>query len=84
MSILIYLLVAGCGANILTLEIVGTRVLGPYFGVDIFILSALISTTLAALSLGYYLGGKIADEHKKPVDLAWLAIIAGILIGLIP
>ena len=44
--------VAISGACVLAIEILGTRLLGPFYGVDLFLWSALISTTLAALSLG--------------------------------
>ena len=51
--------------------------LGPFYGVSIFLWSALISITLAALSLGYFLGGIAADRRKNPIDLAYILIVAG-------
>ena len=48
MSRLLYLVVSVSGACILSLEILGTRVLGPFYGVSIYLWSALISITLAA------------------------------------
>jgi spermidine synthase len=76
--------VALSGAAVLTIEILGTRLLGPYYGVSLFLWSALISVTLAALSLGYALGGRWADRHPAPARLALLLAIAGLWILCIP
>ncbi len=40
------------GAVLMALEIVGSRVLAPYFGSSIFVWGSLISVVLAALSVG--------------------------------
>jgi len=73
-----------CGAAVLALEIVGTRVLGPFFGVTIYLWSALISVTLLALSIGYVVGGKVADRHPTLSLLSWLILASGLLVLLIP
>jgi len=59
-----------CGAIIMTLELVGSRVLAPYVGTSIFVWTSLIGIMLASLSLGYWLGGLIAD---KKLDLKILS-----------
>ena len=46
---LLLLVVAVSGAAVLSLELLGTRLLGPFYGVSLFLWSALISVTLAAL-----------------------------------
>ena len=47
------------GACVLIIEIIAIRILSPYFGNTIFTVSSVISVVLAALSLGYYFGGKV-------------------------
>ena len=47
----LYVIVAVAGAAVLAIEILGTRVLGPFYGVSLFLWSALISVTLLALSV---------------------------------
>ncbi len=66
------------GAAVLALEILGTRVLGPFYGVSLFLWSALIAITLAALSLGYALGGRWADSNAKLHHLGILFAGAGL------
>jgi spermidine synthase len=69
--------VALSGASVLVLEILGTRVLGPYYGVSLFLWSALIAVTLAALAAGYALGGRLADRSSGSGRLAALLALAG-------
>ncbi len=62
------------GACILIIEIVAIRILSPYFGNSIFTFSSVISVVLFALSLGYYVGGGLADKY--PREAVFYAIIA--------
>lgn len=66
------------GASILVIELIGTRVLAPFFGSGIYTWSALIAITLAALALGYSLGGRFADKSPRPIILFYLCLLAGI------
>jgi predicted membrane-bound spermidine synthase len=61
-------------------EIVGSRVLGPYLGTSIFIWTSLIGIVLASLSLGYWLGGRLADREPSYPRLAWIILLSGIFI----
>ncbi len=80
----LYLVVALAGGAVLALEILGTRLLGPFYGVSLYLWSALISVTLAALSLGYFLGGAWADRGPTPRRLSGLLLAAGLWIFAIP
>jgi len=59
----LYLTVTLSGAAVMILELLGTRIIGPFYGVSLYVWSSLIAVTLVALALGYYLGGYIADRH---------------------
>ena len=84
MNKLLFLVVFISGSAILAIEILGTRILGPYYGVSIFLWSALIGVTLIALSIGYTLGGHWADKNPTYIGLAILLICAGLWIIIIP
>jgi len=71
-----------CGAVVMIFELVGSRVLGPYFGTSIFVWTSLIGIILGSLSLGYYLGGKIADKKPNFNSLSIIIFLAAISIGL--
>ncbi len=63
-SWLLMFTVAWCGAVVMALEIMGTRIIAPLFGASLFVWTALISTTLLSLAAGYCLGGYLADKHS--------------------
>ena len=59
---LLYITCFFTGAIILILEVLGFRLLAPYFGMSVYVSGSLIGIILTSLSLGYYLGGRIADK----------------------
>jgi spermidine synthase len=71
-----------CGAVVMVFELVGSRVLGPYFGTSIFIWTSLIGIILGSLSLGYYFGGKIADKKTNYETLSFIVFLSAVFIGL--
>jgi spermidine synthase len=72
------------GAVVMALELVGSRILAPVFGDSIFVWGALIGVVMAALSLGYYVGGRMADRNPSYGVFSMILISAGVLILLIP
>ena len=74
----LYLLISISGASVLAIEILGTRILGPFYGVSLFLWSSLITVTLAALSVGYALGGRWADRGPSYFRLSLVLAAAGV------
>jgi spermidine synthase len=72
------------GAVLMSLEILGSRVLAPYFGNSVYVWGSLIGIFMAALSLGYALGGRLADRWPSPHFLNALAVLVGVCLLLIP
>src|SRR6266513_1496571 len=72
------------GAVLMGLEIVGSRVLAPYFGSSIFVWGSLISVVMAALSIGYYWGGWLWAREPSYSRLLTLLVIPGVLIFFLP
>lgn len=66
------------GAAVLAIEIVGTRILGPFYGVSLFLWSSLITTTLVSLSVGYAVGGRLADRAASLALLGKILLAAGV------
>jgi spermidine synthase len=71
-----------CGACGMILELVGSRVVSPYFGNSLTVWTSLIGIILGSLSLGYYLGGKLADRNANTKLLSVLLIVASICVAL--
>jgi hypothetical protein len=65
LALLIYIVAFLTGAIVMSFEMLGSRYLGPYFGSGIYTWAALISTVLAALCAGYFLGGSLADRYPS-------------------
>ena len=70
------------GASVLIIEVVAVRMLAPQFGSSLYVLSSVLTIILAALSVGYYIGGNLADRnpHYEPlystIALSGVAVIA--------
>jgi spermidine synthase len=62
-------------------EIVGSRILAPFIGSSTYVWTSLIGVILAALSLGYWLGGRLADEKPEPKILASAILTAAALVS---
>jgi len=69
---------------ILVLEIVAGRMMAPIVGVSLYTWTSIIGVILAGISLGNYLGGKIADRWANRDMLALLYLLAGLGSGSIP
>jgi len=83
-KLFIYIALIVSGASVLAIEMLGTRILGPFYGVSLYLWSALISVTLAALSVGYAFGGRWADRGPRLGRFCAVIGLAGVWILGIP
>jgi spermidine synthase len=67
-----------CGACVMVLELVGSRLIAPYLGTSLFVWTSLIGVILGCLSAGYWLGGRLADKHPDNKTLARVIFFSGI------
>lgn len=66
-----------CGALVMVYEIIGSRIVSPFLGTSTYVWTSLIGVILGALSLGYWLGGKVADRRPDIKILAFVIFLAG-------
>jgi spermidine synthase len=78
-----YWVVVACGAVIMALEIVSSRILAPHFGNSVYVWGSIISVFLAALSAGYLWGGHLADRHPTMAALGRMITFAALGQGLL-
>ncbi len=71
-----------CGAVVMILELTGSRLMAPFLGTSMVVWTGLIGVVLAALSIGYWWGGRLADQGPTRSGLAWIVFWAGVLIAL--
>lgn len=83
--LILIILVFIAGLVTMSLEFASSRLLVPIFGSSIYTWGSLIGVILAGLSLGYHVGGKLADK-KEPNFVKFCSIIfsAGLYIIFIP
>jgi len=77
-------LVFGAGIGALATEITASRLLAPYFGSSTVVWANLIGIVLAALALGYWLGGRVADRRPQPTLLGSIVLASAICVAAIP
>jgi spermidine synthase len=80
----LYTLVFLAGVGTLATEICASRLLAPYYGSSTIVWANIIGLTLASLSLGYWLGGRVADRNPSPLLLGRLVLAAALLVAVIP
>jgi spermidine synthase len=83
-AVVIYLVAFVTGAIVMSFEMLGSRYLNPYFGSGIYTWAALISTVLAALTAGYFLGGWLADRTASPTVLGLTVLVASLYLVVLP
>lgn len=67
-----------CGAVVMSVEILASRVLAVEFGDNLYVWGALIGTFIGALSLGYWFGGVAADKWPTRLVLGVIVSLSGI------
>ncbi|MGQ0549307.1 MAG: fused MFS/spermidine synthase, partial [Armatimonadota bacterium] len=84
MGAILEVIVFVSGGVLLALEIIASRVLAPYFGNSIYVWGSLIGVFLAALSIGYATGGRLADRYPSSGLFSGIVFLAGLLTVPIP
>ena len=72
------------GSASLGSEIAAARLLAPYFGDSTIIWANTIGIVLVALSVGYWIGGQLADLRATPGGLHRLLLVAAVLLAIVP
>lgn len=73
-----------CGALVMVIQVLGSRAIGPFFGVSLFVWTSLITVTLVALAAGYAFGGWLADRRSSPDYLYAIILVAGLMTAATP
>src|SRR5215472_6250220 len=70
--LLLVVVAAGFGST--ATEICASRLLAPYFGTSTVVWANVIGLVLTALSVGYWLGGRIADRRPEQQVLGRIVV----------
>src|ERR1044072_5434812 len=69
---------------LMSLEILGSRILAPQYGNSVIVWASLIGVFMGALATGYWLGGALGERWPKRAGVGVVLAISGILTTLIP
>jgi spermidine synthase len=72
------------GVSTLGAEIAAARLLAPFFGASTIVWANTIATVLVALSIGYWLGGRLGDRRPELRRLAAWVLFASVLLAAVP
>lgn len=79
----LYVTVFLTGASVMVIELLGTRMIAPFYGASLYVWSSLISVTMIALAIGYFVGGYWADRARR-MGLSLIIAMAGLCTLMIP
>ncbi len=80
----LYALVFVVGVSTLGAEIAAARLMAPYFGASTIVWANTIGVVLVALSIGYWLGGRMGDRYPRARELCITVLIAAGLLAVVP
>jgi len=84
-GLIIVLIACICGWFVMELELLGVRMLAPYFGSAVYVVTgSVIGVFLLSLSIGYMLGGWLSTQSRWQTLLGGNIFLAGVWIAMLP
>lgn len=77
---LVYLLVFIGGFSVMSIELLGGRILAPYFGSSIYVWGSIITVFMLALSVGYLLGGRLSVVRPSLTRLGLIFLVCALTV----
>ncbi len=68
------------GFSVMSIELLGGRILAPYFGSSIYVWGSLITVFMLALSIGYLLGGRLSLRRPSARRFGLLFLASAIAV----
>ena len=81
---LFYLLSFLEGASVMAAELLGAKMLAPYFGSSLYVWSAVLAITLGGLAVGYFVGGIISQRKNAERILYYVLIASALFLVIMP
>ena len=70
-AVLVCVLAFCGGFSIMSLELLGGRILAPWFGSSIYVWGSIITVFMLALSIGYLTGGRLSLRSPSAARSSW-------------
>jgi predicted membrane-bound spermidine synthase len=72
------------GASVMVAELIGAKMLAPYYGSSLYVWATVMAVTLGGLALGYFCGGIVSYRNKSKMVLPFVLLTAACFIILMP
>ncbi|MCX6297427.1 MAG: fused MFS/spermidine synthase, partial [Bacteroidetes bacterium] len=72
------------GGSVMAAELLGAKMLAPYFGSSLYVWASVLAITLGGLAVGYYVGGVLSYKRKDPLILFYVILAAAVFTILMP
>lgn len=81
---LLYAIVMIEGASVMAIELLGVKMIAPFYGTTLYVWAGVLTVTLAGLALGYFAGGRIAPRANGFITAPLILFIGALLVLLMP
>lgn len=65
-------------------ELIGAKILAPYFGTSLYVWTCVMALTLAGLAFGYFFGGRLSQKENHENILFRIVLLAAIYMCCLP
>ena len=72
------------GGAVMIIELLGAKIIAPYYGVSLYVWSSVLGVTLGALAIGYFLGGIISRKFPNEGSLFTVILLGAFFTALAP
>jgi len=72
------------GGSVMATELLGAKMLAPYFGSSLYVWATVLAVTLGGLALGYFAGGILSYKTKNPLTVFNVLLAAATFTILMP
>lgn len=72
------------GGAVMAVEIVGAKLVGPYYGNSLYVWAAVLGLTLGGLTTGYFAGGIASRRYPTRRALYVVMLVSAVLVALMP
>ncbi|AXE17866.1 hypothetical protein DR864_09030 [Runella rosea] len=72
------------GAAVMIIELLGAKIVAPFYGTSMYVWASVLGVTLIALSCGYFIGGNVSNKYKDKSPLFSVLAVGAILTIIAP
>lgn len=72
------------GAAVMAAELLGAKMMAPYFGTSLYVWSSVLGVTLGGLALGYFVGGFFSGRDHRERTLHIVLLASAVFLVMMP